>query len=113
MSNNKTFQHHDLRCGFGKPPEEVLHGCFAIYETDVKLGRAVIPTDWHDSDIPAPDAAVLIAVFALSLSAGGECHVCQVRWAERKFYLFNHKSCVFYIFTKQLIVTQNNLNKCF
>lgn len=42
-----------------------------IYETNVKLGQALIPTDWHDSGILAPNAAVLIAVFALRLSAGG------------------------------------------
>lgn len=54
-----------------------------IYETKVKPGQALIPTDWHDSGILAPNAAVLIAVFALRLSVGGwggECHVCHVRW---------------------------------
>lgn len=35
------------------------------------------------SGILAPNAAVLIAIFAFRLSAGGgECHVCQVRWTE-------------------------------
>ena len=42
-----------------------------IHETNVKLGQSLIPTDWHDSGILAPNAAVLIAVFALRLSAGG------------------------------------------
>lgn len=42
-----------------------------IYETNMKFRRALIPTDWHDSGILAPFAAVLIAVFALMLSAGG------------------------------------------
>lgn len=37
----------------------------------MKLRRALIPTDRHDSGIPASNAAVLIAVFALRLSAGG------------------------------------------
>lgn len=56
---------------------------FYIYDTNVKPGQALIPVDWHDSGILAPNAAVLIAVFALRLSAGGvECHVCQVRWTE-------------------------------
>ena len=37
----------------------------------MKFRRALIPKDWHDSGILAPNAAVLIAVFALRLSAGG------------------------------------------
>lgn len=42
-----------------------------IYEANMKLRQALIPTDWHDSGILAPNATVLIAVFALRLSAGG------------------------------------------
>lgn len=42
-----------------------------IYETNIKPWQALIPTDWHDSGILTPNAAVLIAVFALRLSAGG------------------------------------------
>lgn len=38
----------------------------------MKFRQALIPKDWHDTAILAPNAAVLIAVFALRLSAGGQ-----------------------------------------
>lgn len=49
---------------------------FYIYKREIQAAFSGILT---------PNAAVLIAIFAFRLSAGGgggECHVCQVRWTE-------------------------------
>ena len=41
------------------------------HETNMKLRAALIATVWHDCGILAPNALILIVVFALRLSAGG------------------------------------------
>lgn len=46
-------------------------GVLSLYIYETNETRDLIPSDWHDSGILAPNAAVLIAVFALRLSAGG------------------------------------------
>lgn len=59
-----------------------LYVCVCVSDTLFILHTQVNPhtRDWHDCGIPAPNATVLIAIFAFRLSAvGGECHVWQVR----------------------------------
>lgn len=53
--------------------DSLVRGHFLLHLRDkheIQTG-ALVPMYWHDSGIPAPNAAVLIAVFALRLSAGG------------------------------------------
>lgn len=49
----------------------LVRGAFPLRDKHETQGRALIPSRWHSSGILAPNAAVLIAVFALRLSAGG------------------------------------------
>lgn len=97
LPNNRTCWEEFSRASYdavlGNPLRDGVRECVTpslgvlslyIYEANTKFRRAPIPTDWHDSGILGPNAAVLIAVFALRLSAGGECHVCQVRGGRRR-----------------------------
>lgn len=47
-----------------------VRGTFPLMTLNMKLRGALMPTVWYDGGILAPNALVLIVVFALRLSAG-------------------------------------------